>query len=799
MKAIKLKLMRTVLAIRKILFRKISAVGLIVLFPFSLPGLDFHYDYKDRYDSCLADNTEGPHNKSIQGMLKDIGNRILSEQSEVVSKNNVSDNDKDPFDIVESKTIPMDCDFIENTVDITFVDKCKQEPLSTGYKQAVTCADFKEQGYTINFSDISVIELLQFVSKISGINFVFDHNDLQFNVTIVSSDPTSVEDLSTILLQVLKMHDLKVVEQGNNVLIYRNPNISKLSTIVTDATSNKNCDSVVATRVFRLYTLTPTAAVGIIKPLLSADAIISPSETTRHIVISDLAGNIEKISDLLLALDSPGTTLDMIEYEVKYANPTSLVNYCQDVLGSMAEEDLFQVFSQPDTNKIFVISSPRLTGKALQLFKSLDVPEMARSIGEEHQQQVISSNSTSAKSNRFFMYKLKYQNGQTIAKSLQDIGYNLYVTSSLDDNFINTINSVQWVEVNNSVVVTGNQSNVDKVVTLLDGLDLPPKQVYIEVLILETSLESSWDFGVQWVALGDDQNKVAYASGLMNNAPTGSNLGATPGVVPNPGSMPLPMPNNLFGFNDFSNASSAFGLGIIGNVLSHKGKSFLTLGALLSALDQNGDTAIVLNPRIMSQDTQTAKFFVGQNIPYQTTSTIIQETGTVTQNIEYADVGVDLTVTATIAPNNVVSLQIEQTISELQSAVGTLTPTTNKTLASTRLQVPDGCFLVMSGHIRDKTTKIESGIPILSSIPILKHLFGRTVDQRQKRNIVMFIKPKVIASFDEGTVLTNKEGYRYNWESDKGSMGIAPRQAPECERPPVINNSSSGITEFSMD
>ncbi|CRH88478.1 Type III secretion structural protein [Chlamydia trachomatis] len=65
-------------------------------------------------------------------------------------------------------------------------------------KRSLTCQDLKEVGYTVNFEDISILELLQFVSKISGTNFVFDSNDLQFNVTIVSHDPTSVDDLATI-------------------------------------------------------------------------------------------------------------------------------------------------------------------------------------------------------------------------------------------------------------------------------------------------------------------------------------------------------------------------------------------------------------------------------------------------------------------------------------------------------------------------------------------------------------------------------------------------------------------------
>lgn len=671
-------------------------------------------------------------------------------------------------------------------------DEEKTEAITLKGKQ-ITCEDLKDNGYTVNFEDISVLELLQFVSKISGTNFVFDSNDLNFNVTIVSHDPTSVDDLSTILLQVLKMHDLKVVEQGNNVLIYRNPRVSKLSTVVTDGSARENCEAVVVTRVFRLYSVNPSAAVSIIQPLLSHDAIVSASEATRHVIVSDIAGNVEKVGELLAALDGPGTSVDMSEYEVHYANPAALVSYCQDVLGAMAEDEAFQIFIQPGTNKIFVISSPRLTGKAVQLLESLDVPEMAHTLDDVTSPAAALgvSGAANPKSLRFFMYKLKYQNGAAIAQAIQDIGYNLYVTTAMDEDFINTLNSIQWLDVNNSIVVIGNQTNVDKVVSLLNGLDLPPKQVYIEVLILETSLEKSWDFGVQWVALGDEQEKVAYASGLLSNTGLSKPTQATiPPATPNPATIPLPTPGQLAGISDMMYASSAFGLGIIGNVLSHKGKSFLTLGGLLSALDQDGDTVIVLNPRIMAQDTQQASFFVGQTIPFQTTSTIIQETGTVTQNIEYEDIGVNLVVASTVAPNNVVTLQIEQTISELHSAQGILTPVTDKTYAATRLQVPDGCFLVMSGHIRDKTTKVVSGVPLLSSVPLIRGLFSRTIDQRQKRNIMMFIKPKVITSFEDGTVLTNKEGYRYNWEADQGSMQIAPRHAPECQHTPVLQAES---------
>ena len=265
----------------------------------------------------------------------------------------------------------------------------------------------------------------------------------------------------------------------------------------------------------------------------------------------------------------------------------------------------------------------------------------------------------------------------------------------------------------------------------------------------------------------------------------GNPPGAPP-TVPNASrDVPLPVPSNLTGVNDASSAQ-AFGLGIVGNILRHNGQSFLTLGALVSALEEENDVNLVLNPRIMAQDTQTASFFVGTNIPYQTTSTVVGVTGATTQNVQYEDVGVQLKVTPTIAPNNIVSLQIDQTVADVTSAIGVLNPTTNKTLATTRVHVPDGCFLVMSGHIRDKTVHTKSGVPCLGSLPLIGPTFSRTIDQREKRNLVMFVRPHVISNIQESLDLTNKQGYDHNWNSDRCSLKVPVDPAPECEQYPPV-------------
>lgn len=666
-----------------------------------------------------------------------------------------------------------------------------------------------QEGYTINFEDISIVQLIKFISNLSGTNFIFNSNDLltlgpdgkpqPIKITIVSEDQTSVENLSAALLQVLKIHGLSVVEQGNNVLIYKIKNeetVSKVSTIITDDNINDACSAAIITRVFRLYNVDAEKIKAIIIPLLSSSAIVEVSAETRHLIITDITANVDKIADLLTALDTPNAAFEVQEYRVNSAYPTALVAYAREILAPLTQDNPLQLIAQPSSSKIYIVSTPYLITKALQVLKSLDTSDITEAI--------IDLPSSSMANNNFHMYKLRYQDGREIADAMREIGYNLTYAGVANPDFLNTIYSVQWIEVNNSIVVTGTDDAVQKVVQLLEELDAPPKQVFIEVLIIDTLLSNSLDFGVQWIALGEEQDKLAYASGLLSNSPPSPNLqggtatnpgarfvaanpASNPPSIPNPGrDVPLPVPSQLSGLTSLINSTSAFGLGIIGNILRHNGKSFLTLGALISALDEEAQTSIVLNPRIMVEDTQPANFFVGQNIPYQTTSTVIQQTGSVTQNIQYEDIGVQLRVTPTISPDNVVTMQIDLSDVSLAVPLGsTLTPSTNKTLSTTRVHIPDGCFLVMSGHINDEEDCIYSGVPCLGSLPLIGPVFSRRIDTRQKRNLIFFIRPKVITSIQDGIDLTNEEGYNYNWGSNPCSIiDCGTEMAPECEAYP---------------
>lgn len=645
--------------------------------------------------------------------------------------------------------------------------------------------DIPREGYTVNFNDIPVTQLIRFITQISDVNFVYDEKDLEkAKITIISDEPTSVHDLLASLFKVLRMHGLSVVEEGRNIIISKvAADLAKVSTIITDDNLLDAKSSPIVTRVFRLYNITPGTVSKIIKPLLSKDAIVEESNETHHLVVSDVTSNIEKIGTLLQALDAPNQSMEVAEYQVKSAYPSVLATFAREILAPIAQNNPIQLIAQPSARKIFIISSPFLINKALQVLDSLDLPEIT---------EVAELPPSEVEGNSFYVYKLKYRDGMEIAQGIKDIGSNLRAMSSANLDLISAIYSIQWIEVNNSLVISGTPAAVNKVVELINDLDTAPKQVYIEVLILDTTLSNSLTYGVEWIALANEQDKLAFASGLLN-----ASTGQAPLFSGARNALHSPPPDAARGGapgtgGDIPLQAAEFGLGIIGNIIRHNGQSFLTLGALVHAIENDGETLVILNPKIMAQDTREANFFVGQNIPYQTTSTVVRDTGSVTQNIQYEDIGVLLRVTPQVGPRNIVTLQIDQAVSDIVTSTATistvggttslLAPTTNKTLTTTRVHVPDGCFLVMSGHIREDKTIARRGIPCLGTLPLIGPAFSTTTDIRTKRNLLMFLRPRVITNVTEGSKLTNDQGRDYNFETDPASLDlIGPARAPECE------------------
>ena len=222
-------------------------------------------------------------------------------------------------------------------------------------------------------------------------------------------------------------------------------------------------------------------------------------------------------------------------------------------------------------------------------------------------------------------------------------------------------------------------------------------------------------------------------------------------------------------------------MGVIGDIIFHRGKSFLSLGSLVSALQADGNTSIVLNQKIITQDNKNSTIFVGDNIPF--TGSIVQTTGSgqqTTANVEYRDIGVNLSITPRLGEDDIITLDLNEEITEAISTGGHSVSSsqvsgiqTTKTNMMTHVHVPDRHFLVLSGMIRNAKSHHKAGLPCLGGIPGLGALFSKTRDHDEKRNIIIFVRPHIIRSFEDYKKITEKQEDLYRSESPKDSFDRA--------------------------
>ncbi len=354
----------------------------------------------------------------------------------------------------------------------------------------------------------------------------------------------------------------------------------------------------------------------------------------------------------------------------------------------------------------------------------------------------------------FFVYKLQYHEGPEIEESLKKVAADLRGQPDAPVKLINAIQSLQWVKATNSLLFSADPATLKKLSHLVSSLDIPLRQVFIEVLVIETDVKKNMEFGLQWAASGKYDNKLGF--GMGNFAP-GSHLPGGFGSV----MQGVNAANTPTGLGQIP-LVPGFDLGVIGDIIMHKGKSFLSLGSLVSALQLDGSSTIVLNQKIITQDNKNSTIFVGDNIPF--TGSVVQTVGQsqqTTANIEYRDIGVSLSITPRLGEGDVITLNIDEEITEsldhdpmnTNNQVNGIR--TTKTNMSTHVHVPDKHFLVLSGMIRNAKAQHKAGLPCLGGLPWIGAAFSKTRRNDEKRNVIIFVRPHIIHSFQDYKRLTD--------------------------------------------
>ncbi|MCB1084644.1 MAG: hypothetical protein KDK60_00925 [Chlamydiia bacterium] len=497
-------------------------------------------------------------------------------------------------------------------------------------------------------------------------------------------------------------------------------------------------------------------------------------QETNSIVFTGTPSAVQEAVSLAQKFDIPGLAHDTPVrtpsgyqiYKPKYVPGEELIQILRDfeqnlINSGIQNKELFDVINNlkwmERTSTILISGNDEDTKQVQQLLERFDTPGRAKTEDGEQQQGIEMVSDMS-----FLIYKLQYHSGSEIQDAIKKIGGDFEKGKGKEnDNLVQAINTLQWIEVTNSLIATGQADALAKLRELIKSIDIPLKQVFVEVLVIETTQTNNLEFGLRWGSQGKYRNKFSYGGGAFPQDTEAS-------------------PDNLRVFNtnlhnitatttptgSFIPFAPGGDLGVIGDIILHKGQSYFALGSLINALRIDGDSTIVMNQKIITQDNKVSTIFVGQNIPY-TGSVVTNSASTTVQtaNLEYRDVGVSLSITPVVGNNDLITLMIEEDISEQVESNQTQTNftdqiqgiKTNKSSTKTVVSVPDKSFLVLSGSMQNSTSHTRTSIPCLGGLPLIGAAFSDSETNTNLSNLVIFVRPHIIKSFDVYSEVTARQ------------------------------------------
>ncbi|MDO8445488.1 MAG: secretin N-terminal domain-containing protein [Deltaproteobacteria bacterium] len=300
----------------------------------------------------------------------------------------------------------------------------------------------------------------------------------------------------------------------------------------------------------------------------------------------------------------------------------------------------------------------------------------------------------------------------------------------------------------NSLIITAAPEDYDSVKGVIEKLDLRRRQVYVEAAIMEISLSKMKELGVEFRAVDLPKEGSVTPFG-------GTNFGGIGAAVSGPA-----------GLAELSGMAA----GVVKGTFTFRGTEYLNVGALVRALQTEGDVNVLSTPHLLTTDNQKAEIVVGENVPFVTGQSQTSG-GNVLTSIERKDIGITLRLTPRVSEGSFVKLDLYQEISSLTESAAfdpnKVGPVVNKRYASTTVVAKDGETIAIGGLLRDNETKIVRKVPILGDIPVLGWLFRYKRTQVDKTNLLIFITPTIVK---DTTLSEMTERKKAEMDKAKGEM-----------------------------
>jgi len=606
---------------------------------------------------------------------------------------------------------------------------------------------------SMDFTDVDLPVLIKFMSEQTKKNFIFDER-VQGKITIISPRRVTLAEAYDVFLSVLQVKGFTTVEEGNTIKIIL-AREARQETIPTGAGNGTLPGAEFITRLVPLQHLESTEVVPLVTPLISKNGMVSAFGSSNTLMLIDSRANIDRILTILGEVDSEGAPGILRVYPLAYAVVTEAAKTVSSIfaasgpgaaapaargrsrVGMVRPSRRIEAKFLPDTrtNSLIVHANQEMQDDVADLLKKIDVP-------------------ASAGSGKINVYYLENADAEEVAKVLASLSEKRAgAPATAAAARAPTVKDVLSAELEggvkvtpdkatNSLIIVASSNDFETLVGVIKKLDIRRRQVYVEAVIMEITLDKARDLGTEFrgaVETGTGDSKGAILGG--------SNFDFAGNV------------NSLFGALTTGNPLIFGGTGLIaggiaGNVTLPDGTKIPAVTAVLRAAQTRDNINILSSPHLLTLDNKEAEIVVGENVPFITSQARDSTNlANVINTVERKDVGITLRLTPHIHESDFVNLEIFQESSAIKGDsllnASTVGPTTTKRSAKTSVLVKSGDTVVLGGMMQETFTNTVSQIPLLGDIPLLGNLFRFKSVSRKKTNMLIMLTPRIIREPEE--------------------------------------------------
>jgi len=581
---------------------------------------------------------------------------------------------------------------------------------------------------SFNFDNADLYEVIRTMAEILKINYIVDPN-IRGTVTIHTAGVIDHSDLFPLFFQILELNGLSAVMEGdlykiiNKKEILNMPILTRYGRDLNKVPGNER----MVMQIVPLKFISVQEIIKSVTPFLSESGTLIPYVESDIVIIIDKSNNLRRILQLIDLFD-----IDLFgKIEHRFFN---LKNMEAKEVGTLLKALIAPYLKTNGANCDIIIIDRLNTLVAISTDNRI-LDRIAMFI------EKIDLEENSAGS-RIFVYKIRNSKAADLAPLLQQLFVakgpeRLPAVTKKSEGSPESVKKevlpplfaeysekkkpsteqssglagseslrgdikIISDEVRNALIIEATPTDYQTIQKVLKEIDILPRQVLINVLIVDVTLTKGMELGVEW----------SFTKGLQGD--TGL-LKATAGKD-----------------------GLAFTAGLT--------KEWT---AALNTLATDDKANLLSSPSLLASDNKPATINVGTQIPIAS-STYDSENGVTTTTVQYRDTGIILTVTPHINDNGLVTMDINQEVSnQAEGSADADNPSFFNRNVNTTLTVGDGRTIVIGGLISDVISDSKSGVPILMDIPFFGPLFMNKKDSTTKNELVIFITPRVIRTPDD--------------------------------------------------